>query len=76
MNTFEWHIQTVDDIWDVLYDWGYHKFICVVKNGSVVEFSGLCDETYDGEIIEHLDCIDGDYDSDDIMLWMEIEINK
>ncbi len=76
MNTFEWHLQTEDDIWDVLYDWAYHKFICIVKDGSIVEFSGSSDETYNGEINEYLDCINGDYDSDDIVLWMEIETNK
>lgn len=46
-----------------------------MKDGKLAEFSGLHDETYDGEITTHIDCITNDkYDTDDIEMWIEIPI--
>ena len=53
-----------------------------MKDGKLTEFSGLHDETCDGEITTyigdgeittHIDCITNDnYDTDDIEMWIEI----
>ena len=78
MDTFKWHKQSEDDIWFAIDDWEYHKFACLMKDGKLVEFSGLHDETYDGEITTHIDCIsfDYDYNIDDIEMWIEIPITN
>lgn len=73
MDTFKWHKQTEDDIWFAIDDWGYHRFACLMKDGELKEFSGLHNETYDGEITTHIDCItDDNYHTDDIDMWIEI----
>lgn len=78
MDTFKWHKQSEDDIWDAINDWGYHTFACLMKDSKLVKFSGLHDETYDGEITTHIDCISDnyDYDTDDIEMWIEIPKEK
>ena len=74
MDTFKWHKQSEDDILFAIDDWTYHTFACMMKDGKLVKFSGLCDETYDGEITTHIDCISDNYDYgiDDIEMWIEI----
>lgn len=73
MDTFKWHKQSEDDIWLAIDDWRYHRFACLMKDGKLTEFSGLHDETYDGEITTHIDCITNDnYDTDDIEMWVEV----
>ena len=73
MDTFKWNKQTEDDIWFAIDDWGYHRFACLMKDGELKEFSGLHNETYDGEIPTHIDCItDDNYHIDDIDMWIEI----
>ena len=44
-----------------------------MKDDTIQIFTGICDETYDGEIVQHLDCIDDnlDYNIDDIVMWIE-----
>ena len=74
MDTFKWHKQSEEDILFAIDDWAYHTFACTMKDGKLVKFSGLCDETYDGEITTHIDCISNNYDYgiDDIEMWIEI----
>ena len=73
MDTFKWHKQSEDDILFAFNDWGYHTFACLMTDGKLEKFSGFQDETYDGEIIDHIDCITNDnYDIDDIDMWIEI----
>lgn len=78
MDTFKWHKQSEDDILFAIDDWSYHTFACMMKDGKLVKFSGLHDETYDGEITTHIDCISDNYDYsiDDIETWIEIPITN
>ena len=78
MDTFKWHKQSQDDIWFAIDDWSYHTFACIMKNGKFAKFSGLNDETYNGELITHIDCISDncDYNTDDIEMWIEIPITN
>ena len=68
-----WQINAENDILDAVLPWDYHRFVCVMKDNTIQIFTGMCDETYDGEIVQHLDCIDDnlDYDIDDIVMWIE-----
>ena len=74
METFKWHKQSEDDILFAFNGWDYHTFACIMKDGKLEKFSGFHDETCDGEIITHVDCITNDkkYDIDDIDIWIEI----
>ena len=74
MDTFKWHKQSEDDILFAIDDWSYHTFACMMIDGKLVKFSGLHDETYDGEITTHIDGISDNYDYsiDDIEMWIEI----
>ena len=78
MDTFKWHKQSEEDILFAIDDWTYRTFACMMKDGKLVKFSGLCDETYDGEITTHIDCISDNYDYgiDDIEMWIEIPITN
>jgi len=67
----QWHDNEKEDIWDSFDDWEFHHFICMMKDGNVVTFRGICDETADGEIHKHIDCTDADYNTDDIRCWVE-----
>ena len=68
----QWHDNEKYDIWDSFNDWECHNFTCKMKDGNVVKFIGICDETAEGEIHKHIDCTDADYDTDDIRYWTEI----
>ena len=67
-------INADNDILDAVLPWDYHRFVCVMKDNTIQTFTGMCDETYVGEIIRHLDCDDDnlDYDIDDIVMWIEV----
>lgn len=77
-NDFEllkWHKNTEDDIFDSLRDWSYHRFVCVMKNNKVMQFSGILDENSNGEISEHFGPVhdtNEDWNYDDIVLWIEV----
>ena len=76
MDTFKWHKQSEDDILFAIDDWVYHKFACLMKDGKLAEFIGLHDETYDGTITTHIDCITNyNYNIGDIDMWIEIPEN-
>ena len=68
-----WNINEENDIFDAVKPWDIYRFICIMKDDTIQIFTGICDETYNGEIIVHLDCIDDnlDYDIDDIVMWIE-----
>jgi len=69
-----WHKQSEEDIDDSFNDWSLHRFVCLMKDGSIQEFTGMLDECYDGSINLHLDCVNDEYDweYDDIIFWIEV----
>lgn len=78
LNTLEvketetWHLQEKEDIYDAVKDWSLHTFVCVMKDGSIQEFTGNRDEDCEGHINVHIDGINDDYDNvDDIVKWIE-----
>ena len=80
LNTLEvkevnsWHKQSEEDIDDSINDWDLHSFICLMSDGTIQKFTGINDESLDGSINTHLDCVDDNYDwkYDDIIYWIEI----
>ena len=68
-----WNTNEGNEILDAVTTWDQHRFICIMKDDTIQIFTGICDETYDGEIVQHLDCIDDnlDYNIDDIVMWIE-----
>ena len=68
-----WNINEENDILDAVKPWDYYRFICIMKDNTIQLVKEICNETYDGEITQHLDCIDDnlDYDIDDIVMWIE-----
>lgn len=71
-DNFKWNKQSEFDIWYAINDWGYHKFACIMSDGSLQQFVGLWDENMDGERSLYLDHIDDAYGIDDIVMWIEI----
>lgn len=70
-----WHRQSEKDIYDSFNDWSYHTFICLMDDGSVQKFSGICDECGDGTVNKHIDAVDDEYDDvDKIVYWIETPI--
>lgn len=62
--------QSTKDIWDLVNDWSSVTFICVMKDNSIQKFIGFLDETSEGQINAHCDCITSDdYSTDDIKYW-------
>ena len=62
--------QSEKDIWYEVNDWSDVTFICVMKDNSIQKFIGFLDETYDGQINPHCDCVTSDgYSTDDIKYW-------
>ena len=57
-----WHLQSKEDIDNVLVDWGLHTFVYLMKDGTIQKFSGIQAECYDGTINKHLDCADDNYE--------------
>ena len=70
-NNNGWHIQEEDDIYDAVNDWTYYTFICLMKDKTIQEFSGILAECDDGTINRHVDSINDNYSVDDIMFWIE-----
>ena len=67
-----WHLQEKDNIYDAVKGWSLQTFVCVMKDGSIQEFTGNMDEDCEGHINVHIDGINDDYDSvDDIVKWIE-----
>ena len=67
-----WYINSENDILDAVLPWDYHRFVCFMNDNTIQIFAGIADETYDGEIVQHLDCIDDNYNIDDIVIWIEV----
>lgn len=69
-----WHKQSEEDIDDSIIGWSMHSFICLMKDGTIQEFTGILDESYEGSINKHLDCVDDNYEweYDDITYWIEV----
>ena len=67
----QWHDNEKEDIRNSFDDWEYHRFICLMKDGNVVPFRGICYKTAEGEIHKLIDCTDDSYDTDDIRYWIE-----
>ena len=73
-----WQVQAENNIYEAVEPWDYHRFVCLMKDGTIAEFSGICDETCDGSINQHLDCVDEKllYGVDDIVMWIEVPYIK
>lgn len=70
-----WHRQSEKDIYDSFNDWEYHTFLCLMDDGSVQKFTGICAECVDGTVNKHIDAIDDEYDDvDKIVYWIETPI--
>ena len=69
-----WHKQSEEDIDDSIIGWSMHSFICLMKDGTTQKFTGIQDESFDGSICKHLDCVDDNYkwEYDDITYWIEV----
>ena len=67
----QWRDNKKEDICDSFDDWKYHRFICLMKDGNVVTFRGICYKTTEGEIHKLIDCTDDIYGTDDIRFWFE-----
>lgn len=75
-DNFRWNKESEYSIWDAIDDWGFHKFACLMVDGTLQEFTAIYDETYDGEVNLHVDHIDDNYCTDDIVMWIEIPNEK
>lgn len=71
-NNFVWNKESENSIFDAIDDWGFHRFACIMKDGSLTEFTGIWDEDYEGHNNLHIDHINDDYSIDDIVMWIEI----
>ena len=70
-----WNRQSEKDIYDSFNDWDYHTFLCLMDDGSVQKFTGICAECVDGTVNKHIDAIDDEYDDvDKIVYWIETPI--
>lgn len=70
---YTWKKQTENDIYDAVDGWSLYKFACLMKDGTIQTFNGMNDETADGHINTHVNCINDDYDNvDDIVAWIEV----
>ena len=67
-----WKVNSEHDIYDAIVGWDHHRFVCVMSDNTIQIFTGICDETCDGQINPHLDCLNDDYDTDDIVMWIEV----
>jgi hypothetical protein len=71
-NNFTWNKESEYSIYDAIDDWGYHKFACVMKDGTLEEFTGVWDEDCEDHNHLHIEDITGMYSTDDIVMWIEI----
>ena len=67
-----WQNDVDNDIYNAVNDWGGHRFISVMKDNTIQYWSGGLDENYNGEISQCLYCENDEYDSDDIVFWIEV----
>lgn len=70
--TYSWNKQSEKDIWDSFSDWSLHRFVCLMKDNKICEFTGMWDESADGSRSMYLSDINDEYEIDDIVLWIEI----
>lgn len=76
MNNFIWNNQKENDIYWSWNDWDLHYFACVLNNGLCIVYTGIIDESFDGESIRHLEPVeDYHYGVDDIAMWTEMPRN-
>ncbi len=70
--TKKWYKQEEHDIFNEESDWNSTYYTCLMKDGTVRTFASFMDENMNGEINQHLYCIDNDeYDIDDILYWFK-----
>ena len=68
-----WHLQEKENIYDAVKGWSLQTFVCVMKDGTIQEFTGNLDEDCEGHIHVHVDGVNNDYDNvDDIVKWIEL----
>ena len=75
-NVIVWHKQDdrTDDIYDTINDWGLHKYLCKMKDGSFNIATGSADEDGNGFVGRsiYFEINDENYYGDDIVAWAEI----
>jgi len=73
-----WQLQAENDILNAVVSWDLYRFVCVMKDNTIQLFTGMCDETADGEINKNFNCVNDDYewDFDDIVMWIEVPSTK
>lgn len=72
MNNFIWNKESENSIYNAVDDWGYHKFACLMKDGTIEEFHGMWDENCEGERFLHIDHVLDARDVEDIVMWIEV----
>ena len=74
IKNMHWQLNSDNSIYNAINDWSYHRFVCIMKDNSMRLFSGINDETAEGEINTYLDSIDYTYEweLEDIILWIEV----
>lgn len=68
----QWQLQSENDIYDTINDWGFHEYLCIMNDGKEIKANGIADEGYDGSCSTYINFNDGDYSVDDIMYWCEV----
>jgi hypothetical protein len=67
-----WHLQEKENIYDAMNDYSLHTFACIMKDGTIQKFNGICDEDFEGHINTHIYGVNDDYDNvDEIVKWIE-----
>ena len=69
-----WQVEAEHSIYDAVQDWNYHRFVCLMKDNTIQVFTGINDETYNGEINTYINCVSDDShdNTDDILMWIEV----
>jgi hypothetical protein len=75
-NNFIWNKESENSIYNAIDDWGYHRFACIMIDGTLQEFAGLWDENMNGERSLHIDDVNDVYSTDDIVMWIELPDTK
>ena len=72
VKNMSWQNNDDNCILNAVVGWNVQRFVCVMKDHTIQTFTSIFDETYDGEIVQHIDCMDDNYGIDDIVMWIEV----
>lgn len=75
-----WNFQKDKDLYHYASsDWDYHKYIVLMKDGSVHKFSSICDEGYNGIASCYVEALtkddeldDYEWEFEDILMWSDV----